>query len=54
MKITIKIGLPVIGALALFCLVFAPAHAALIPPNTVSFTQSSLINVNQGDNSLFQ
>ena len=42
--------MPVFGALTLFCLVFAPAHAALIPPNTVSFTQSSLINVNQGDN----
>ena len=49
MNITFKKNLPVIGALTLFCLAVAPAHAAVIPPNTVSFIQSSLINVNQGN-----
>lgn len=50
MNKSFKKTLPVIGALTLFCLAANPAHAALIAPNTVSFTQSSLINVSQGNN----
>ena len=50
MNKTFKKTLPVIGALILLCLAAAPAHASVIPPNTVSFTQSSLINVSQGNN----